>query len=154
MFQRFGPMSIHWRRYADCVTGNSMCPLTDSFSSSSFLSLTINTVKKPLMWLVSASHIHQVFPPWNTFLVKLLNDHSPVLLLLPFLICSYSPALHSPNSFSASKKQWVMTEPNILANGWPLPWHSAHTRDWKDLPDCEMGDSREIPGLHCVRAWL
>lgn len=80
---------------------------------------------------------------WNIFMLKQLNYHSPVLLLLPFLICSYSSALLSPNSFLARKKQWVMTESNILANAWPLPWHSVHTRDWKDLPDCETGDSRD-----------
>lgn len=74
--------------------------------------------------------------------------------LLPFPICSCSTALLSPKSFSESKKQGVMTEPHILANGWPLPWHSAQGRDWNDLPDCEMRDRGETPGFHWVRACL
>lgn len=73
----------------------------------------------------------------------LISELLEISLLLPFPIFSYSPALLSPNSFLVSKKQWVKTEPNILANSWPPPWHSAHKRDWKDLPDCEMGGSRE-----------
>lgn len=91
---------------------------------------------------------------WNAFLLELLSGCSPVLLCLLFQsVCIPVPHL-SPRSFLESKKQWVLTEPHILANDQPLPWHSARGRDWKDLPDCEMRDRGETPGPHGVRAWL